>query len=326
MNKKRLIVNERPELIQFLKNEIDGYRFTVGSNAIITVVCPRCGYEHDMMVSNLCKRHFYCPICSSGKSFPEKLFLAVLKQMKIEHIYQLNKKHYEWCGKYKYDFLLLDKKIIIETNGAQHYNSEMKYRNCRTLCETKEIDEVKKRLAEKNGYCIRYVDCSKGDLDFLKKNIINTLSEFYDTSIIDWNKCVTNTCDDGIYKICEKWNEEGSFKNTREIAEELGVSRDYVVRALHRGTEVGLCVYDGVKERLRASKKGNAVAKSKCKKVLVYDKDGNFILEYVNAKELAKNSLNILGVKLTYQGIVYTCTGEQNSHRNFKFKYKNDKD
>ena len=324
MELKRLIVNERPELVQFLKNGKDAYRFTIGSNAVVTVVCPKCGYEHDMVVSNLCKRHFYCPICGSVKSFPEKLFLSVLKNLKIKHIYQLNKTHYKWCDKYRYDFLLLDKNIIIETNGAQHYTCEMGYKNCRTIKETQKIDEIKKRLAEENGYSVRYIDCSKDDLKFLEKNIINVLSEFYDVSTINWVKCVLDTCDDGIYNICKKWNEEGEIKNTKEIAEELGISRDSVVRYLHRGTEAGLCHYDGVKERIRASRKGNAVSKSKRKKVLVYDKNGNFILEYRNAKDLADNSINVLGVEVTYSGIVCVCTGKYKTHRNLIFKYKED--
>ena len=109
------------------------------------------------------------------------------------------------------------------------------------------------------------------------------------------------------------------------MAKELGITRDLLVRYLHRGNDAGFCVYDGKKEKIRASKKGgNIIKKNRTKKIEVYDINDNFLMEINSAKELVKLSKEKFGVEFTYGGIIYTCNGTQKTHKGFKFKYKQD--
>lgn len=94
MQNSRLISVLRPELKIYFKNEEDFYKYKICSDARIDVKCPSCGHEHVMIVKNLTRRHYSCPVCKSNKSFPERIMLAILDQLKIKYIYQLNKKNF----------------------------------------------------------------------------------------------------------------------------------------------------------------------------------------------------------------------------------------
>lgn len=53
-------------------NKEDGMKYSHGSNKYVDCKCPNCGFEKQVMVSNLCRKGFKCPICSDGISYKEK--------------------------------------------------------------------------------------------------------------------------------------------------------------------------------------------------------------------------------------------------------------
>lgn len=322
-NKK--IIDYCENVVQYLKNKDDALKYSIGSNAKIDVICPMCGYEHKMIVSNLTHRHYSCPMCGDGISFPEKLMLNVLTFINEPFIYQLNKKTFEWCGKYKYDFYLTKKNIIIEVDGSQHYNSEMKFNGALSLFEVQQNDINKINLAKENGISdVLHIDCSSRNPIDIKNNILLKTNNILDLTNLNWEVCFSNASKSKIYEVCKKWEEVKDYMDANELSQILGISRDRVVRYLHKGTLAGFCEYDGKKERIRASHKGVAKLNKKRKQILVFDTDGKFIREYSSARSLINESLQMFGVKFTYIGIVETCNGRQKTHKNYKFKYKND--
>lgn len=321
-NSKRKIYIYCPEVIHYLKNKEDAYTYSICSDKKITVKCPECGYEHIMIVKNLTRRHYSCPKCGGGTSFPEKIMMNVLDELNEPYIYQLNKKQFNWCGKYKYDFYLIDKNIILEIDGAQHYCTKMGYKGSKTLKETIENDNIKNKLAKENGVNVIHINCSYRSFEKIKCSILHSLNNILKLENIDWCKCLQNATKSKIYEVCKKWEEVKEYMNTEDLSNLLGIPRSRIVRYLHQGNDVGFCTYDGKYERKRASKKGILIRKSKMKHVLVYDKDNNYIDEFDSAKKLSTISKDVFGIKFTYVGIIDTCKGKQKSHKNFKFKYK----
>lgn len=326
MKSDRKVAIYYPELVKFFKNPKEAEECSIRSDKRIWVKCPDCGHEHVMIVKNLTRRHYRCPVCGDSNSFPEKLVLAILDLAGKKYVYHANNKTFPWCKNFIYDFYLPENNVIIETDGPQHSIFGFGFKLSKSVEEIREIDKEKEKLALENGIKkIVRVDFSDRDLSKCKINISTSLYDLIDIEKVSWEKAVAMASHSELRKICSVWEREKNNKNTVEISKELGISRDKLVRFLHRGTEAGFCVYDGESERIRAAKKGGSVIKkTRTKPILVYDLENKFLGEYSGAKYLSEISENVFGVKFDYQGIIYTCTGVQKTHRGYKFKYKND--
>ena len=57
----------RHDLVQYFKNKDEATRYTSGSEKIIDVVCPECGYEDRVRIGNLAKFGFSCNGCYEKK-------------------------------------------------------------------------------------------------------------------------------------------------------------------------------------------------------------------------------------------------------------------
>jgi len=61
------IATTRPDLIKYLKYKEDSYKYTFGSEKYVDVVCPECGYECSVRISNLSRFGFSCNGCYENK-------------------------------------------------------------------------------------------------------------------------------------------------------------------------------------------------------------------------------------------------------------------
>lgn len=61
------ISTTRPDLIKYFKYKEDAYKYTSGSEKYIDVICPECGYEDSIRVSNLSRFGFACNGCYENK-------------------------------------------------------------------------------------------------------------------------------------------------------------------------------------------------------------------------------------------------------------------
>ena len=115
-----------------------------------------------------------CPICKESKL--EKLVRENLEKDNIEYVKEYSPK---WAGKFRYDFFIPSKKIVIECQGYHHYYPvyySTKEKGIKNYIKRVKDDLKKKELCEKNGLSMIYFTNDK-----LKKSNeitdINTLIE-----------------------------------------------------------------------------------------------------------------------------------------------------
>lgn len=242
-NQCNRIVITNPELMLYLVNKEDAYKYSFGTNQKILLKCPKCGYGKSMNLNNFFSDGFGCPRCSDGVSYPEKFIFNLFEQLNIDFKYQLSKSILDWCDKYKYDFFIDKINGIVEVHGIQHY--EKNYGVFGNLKGIKENDKEKEYLAKSNNisnYII--LDCRYSKLEWVKDNIMKSqlpqLLNFKEADI-DWSKCHEAGLNTFVKEACELWN--SGITNTLEIANKLGLDRSTVTRYLKRGNEIGLCDY-----------------------------------------------------------------------------------
>ena len=57
------ICSVRPDLVKYFKNKSEATMYVTGSGHIIDVICPDCGYEDKVKISNLSRFGFFCNGC-----------------------------------------------------------------------------------------------------------------------------------------------------------------------------------------------------------------------------------------------------------------------
>ena len=136
----------------------------------IKLRCKHCGHTWEAQARNLLSGCcLNCPKCSDTNSVPNKFMMNVLDDSNIEYVSEYSP---EWAGMKRYDFYLPRFNIIIEVNGAQHYNGAFSYFGGRTLEEEQENDAYKKRIALENGisgYIV--IDARRSNLKTLMNGI-----------------------------------------------------------------------------------------------------------------------------------------------------------
>lgn len=53
----------RPDLVKYFKNKVESTKYTSGSETVIDIVCPECGYEDKIRIGNLSRFGFACNGC-----------------------------------------------------------------------------------------------------------------------------------------------------------------------------------------------------------------------------------------------------------------------
>ena len=243
---------KRPDLAHLLLNPNDGYTNTIHSRAHTEWKCPNCGNIKKSTFHSITQYGLHCDKCSDKISYPEKFIREMLKQLNVDFVSQ---KQFEWSNKRKYDFYFDN--IICETHGEEHYTHGFSQLNVkRGLFEEQANDKYKKTLALNNGINEdRYIelDCRKSEREWIRQSILNSnLSKFYDLSVVDWELCDKNCCTSDIVTVCDLWNQGYKVKEIQGIMN-LSPKSTTICRYLRKGTELGLCAYDGKIERLKGS-------------------------------------------------------------------------
>jgi len=237
-----------PEIVKYLANKDDAYKFSKGSNKKILTKCPECGYEKEKSIYDFVLSHFNCSRCGDGISYPEKFTFNFLEQLKSNFKTQLTKTSFDWCSNYKYDFYINNIYCVIETHGEQHYIEPNG--NWDSLKKTQENDKNKEQLAKENGiknYIV--IDCRISNLEWIKTSIMKselpTLLNFKESDI-DWLKCHEISCSSLVNVACNLW--KNGINNTNKIALELKIDRTTAVKYLKQGAKLDWCDYDSKKE------------------------------------------------------------------------------
>lgn len=315
-----------PNIVKFLINSNDAKKYSHGSNKYVDCRCPNCGFEKSVMVGNLCKKGFYCPICTDGISYPEKFIMMLLKLKSVKFKHQLTKKDFAWCGKCRYDFYLNDYNCIIEVHGSQHYDTPFLHND---VSITTENDRFKKDLAIQNGINEENyitIDCRNSNKEWISRSIMNThLTNLIDLSNVDWNQIDLQSHKSLIKDVCDFYENNKPIE-TSQIAENFNISRGSVVRYLKIGHEHNICSYDSDQARINAGKNGNVIVKKILSHPVTVYKDGVYLNSYSSAKELHRRSMSDYGIQFCYSSICEVCRGVTKAHHGYVFKYENVED
>lgn len=317
------IATTHPDYVKYFKNKDDANKYMAGSHSKTLMVCPVCGEEKSIMISNLINQGLACKKCSDGISYPNKFMYNVLKQIGITFEAEYPP---EWAidengSQRRYDFYIPSKNLIIEMDGGLGHGVRVHSKSTVTLEKTIEFDDIKDELATKHGLKIIRVDCFKSDLEYIRNNILNSeLISMFDFKNIDWNSVNSNSSKSIVKDVCLLWD-SGKYVTTEELSKFIGISKQTVIRYLKRGVEIGWCKYNPKDEILKAQ---NIASKSRKKKVAMFTKNGDIIGVFSSPTDLAKISENEFGVELLWSKISAVCLGRRKSHKGFTFKYVED--
>lgn len=263
------IATTHPDYIKYFLNKGDTIKYSYGCNDKISIKCPDCGFiKHDVIINNLLRYNFTCPMCSDGLSIPEKFCREILFELKI--IFYPQKK-FNWSQNKKYDFYIHDYNMIIEVHGIQHYQEN----NLTDYKKEHKNDILKQQLALKNeivNYII--VDTRKSEFDWLKDNFIKSLSKYFNLANINWMDIYEKCQKSILLKACELHNNKHS---TKEIANILKLSHQTIVNYLKTGNLINKCNF-----KPRVINRQNIVK---------LDLSCNLLNTYYSLSEIYKNDL-----------------------------------
>ena len=297
-------------------SEEDTKKYTSQSGKKIIVTCPDCGREKKVTISSVYKRKTIGCSCGDGKSYPEKFVMNALEQLNVNFEIEYSP---SWIDNKKYDFYIPELKCIIETHGMQHYDGGFERTGGRTLEEEKQNDKYKKGIALANG--IKYyieLDCRESNLEWIKNSILHSeLSQLFDLSNINWNKCAEFSNKNIVKEVCGYWNNKKDSETTKDLEKVFKLSSGAVRNYLKKGTKLGWCDYSS-KEELRKSVGKNG--KSTGKKVEIL-KNGKSLGTFASSHELERRSKELYQVKLLQGNISAVCLGKRKSYKGYQFKY-----
>lgn len=275
------LATTNPELINFLLDKEDGYKYTKGSRKSIWVACPFCGYKKLTTVEQLVHNGgLSCPQCGDGLSYPNKFAHNVFKQLQKQYISYDFEYSPDWADRLRYDnYIVLNdgQKIIVEMDGGFHYNDFGK--------RSAQNDSIKNTLAKEHGIKVIRVNCFYNQIvnrfKLIKNNFINSLKQYFDLSNVDWESANEAGVSNKLIEVVNYYNEH-PFTSKQQIADyfhlSLGTIRNYLIS----GEKLGLCKY--IKNDLNRSKTSIPLT--------LYNNNGDFIGAYMSAEQMANEFTN----------------------------------
>lgn len=306
-----------PWMIDLGVSEEDALANTCCSHDKITVKCPNCSKQKNIVINSIYNLRSIGCTCGDGRSYPEKFMISMLTQLDLEFETEHSPK---WAGRKRYDFYMSSSNMIIETHGRQHYedggrNSKFN----KSLKEEQENDRIKAELAKENGiddYVV--IDCRKSDMEYIKQNILKSkLNNKFDLSRIDWNKCEEFALSNLVKEICDYWNNKEEWETTKDLARNVfGLSTNTINKHLKKGAKLGWTNYD---PRAEAKKGSFKAGKSNGKPIEIF-KNGESLGVFESCSELSRQSEGLFGVKLNNGNISSVCNGRYEQYKGFTFK------
>lgn len=298
------------------KNSKSMFDVSRSCKTIVYLNCPNCGNEIVGVPNNLCNK-LVCRNCGDGISYPNKFVASMLLQCGIKFKTEMI---FDWDKSKRYDFYIPSKNCIVEIHGGQHFSKGFETLSGKTLQDTIENDTYKKEIAINNGITHYYsINASESTKDFISNSILKSgllIMLGVDFKCIDFERCDMCASKTIVKEICDEWNKGN--KDTMKISVMYNIHRSTVIRYLNKGSELGLCDYDGTYENTKRILK---IGKDNGKMVVVIDGDDfnvyNSIVELVNAYD--KN-----GISLNKNNVSQVCRGEKKTHKGMKFMYYDD--
>lgn len=238
------ITIKAPWMIQYFQGGEDEARnYTPSSNSSIYPICPFCGqiYDKKIRIYSIYKNKGFGCKCKKGWPYGERLVGEVLDQNNINYLHDIP---FEWSNGRRYDFYLLDYKIIIEVDGEIGHGFYQPWKSYEQSEEEFRIDEIKDATAYNNGinWVFRLVYLADFKNEFCDE-IKNGLPEFL-WKKTNWEQATENI-QKNIYKeICIEYeNSDKSSNIINYICEKYHYSKTTIREILKLGNEYGWCKY-----------------------------------------------------------------------------------
>lgn len=236
------LATTNPELIKFLLNKEDGYKYTKGSYKYIWVICPDCGYKEFIKVRDLVYNGgLSCSKCSDGLSYPNKFAFNVFEQLYEQYASYDSEYSPDWVGRMRYDnhIVLKDgQELVIEMDGGLHYNDYGKW--------AAQNDAIKDALAEEHGIKVIRVNCFYNQIAnrfrLIKDNFVNSLKQYFDLSYVDWESANKAGISNRLIEVVSYYNKH-PFAPMHQIVNYFHLSNCTIRNYLITGEELGLCKY-----------------------------------------------------------------------------------
>lgn len=275
------IATLRPELVKFLVDKNDAYKYKANTSKLLDFACDVCGEKFQVSPPAF-PMSLPCG-CYSAESYPNRFIAELFRQLKIPFITELRKCHHDWCENYRYDlyFECNNEKYIVEMDGGFHRDDKIK-----------EIDAIKDNLAQQQGIEVIRIDCNyknaKERFKYIKGNIVNSkLSIILNFDNVDW--MAINTKILTVNNAKEVWRLKKIGYTHKEVANILNISMSEVTKHVYSGYEIGELKPFSIKD---------ANVYSKVMRVVNLEtKETKY---YVGLKDFYNNSLNHIGIKITY--------------------------
>nr|DAX13674.1 MAG TPA: restriction enzyme [Bacteriophage sp.] len=298
MNKVIIGVNDintvRPDLINFLNDSRDAYKYTMHSKEKLEWNCPECHNTFKEAPCNIASNKLSCPFCSDGISYPNKFIYNSLHQIEDDLNFLEREYKPDWCsydfngikkrGIYDIYFGLNNKGYVIEMDGGIGHGNKAHTHSEYSSDELETIDNIKDNLAKEHNIQVIRIDCNyKRDNKylFILNNILQSeLHNIIDLSKIDFelsNKISTSSI---IVRTGELWNKG---LTAGEIRNQLKIGEGTVTSYLKTAAKIGICDY--------TTKKSNA--RSRYKKVYSITFDKIYDSMSLAAKECKTNRSSI---------------------------------
>jgi hypothetical protein len=317
---KRPIYDTNPELIKYLVNIEDAYRYPSHSGIKVKTRCPICGAEKYKQIGKLTNRGFSCNICSDGLSYPNKFMYNILKQLGIKFQNEISKMTtgFNWITngcRYDFYFETSNNKYFLEMDGAFHYKNIFL-----NSYDQQQIDKFKDIIAIEHHIDMIRINCDYPELtsrfQFIKNQILNSeLYNLFDLSVVDWNMANRYAINSMVVKVANLWNDGN--KSTKEIATITNISTSTVVSYLKIGNEIGLCEYT---EKVAEENRKHLAIKSTAKPLALF-RNNIQIGVFQSASELERMSEDLYGKRIMKGHASEVCRGDRQQTCGFTMKY-----
>ena len=166
----------------------------------------------------------------------------------------------------------------------------------KTLQEEQENDRVKQELATQNN--IRHyivLDCRESDPDWIKNSILNSeLSNLFDLSIVDFDKCGEFACSNLVRVVADLWNNGLSVK---EIMAKTGFLPARVQDYLRKSAKCNMCDWTPQESYKRSSEMRKGENHHMARQVVQLSMD----YQVINVWRYVENAQKKLGVTNIYR-------------------------
>lgn len=236
------VATTNPDIIEWLDNKEDAYKYTANTNKKVLFKCKHCGTKKKMRLDNFNSDYFPCPKCGDNYSYPNKFMFNILEQLNLDFIAEYSP---NWIGKRRYDFYIPSMSLIIEMDGGFHYQDNSM--SGQTAEESKIIDCYKDEQAKLHGIKVIRIDCDYSSIDtrfeYIKQNIINSkLNNLFELNNIQWINIEKFALSNLILQACNLWNLK--IYNVKDISKIIKMSIITVKKYLKKGNEMNWCKYE----------------------------------------------------------------------------------